>query len=113
MQGCWRGWRWGLLAGVMVLALAAPGLPGDAAADDSVLQEVADFQQQLESGLRARRPQEFAFIAVVVNHVEQGRLSREMVMGMFTWARERDFYRPFPHFQFGLRRRAAEVGVAL
>lgn len=82
-------------------------------ADAVTATRLADLKEQLELGLRARRPSEFAFIARVVTKVEAGELSLEMVIGVFHWARKRSSSRPFPHFEFGLRERAKKVGVNL
>ena len=82
-----------------------------AAQDDSGLQ-VADLKDQLEGGLKARLPREFAFIAHVVDKVESGDLPLEMVMGTFHWARRKRPY-PFPYFERALRLRAAQKGIDL
>jgi len=76
-------------------------------------QQVADLSQTLRSYLKCRRPVEFEFIDVVVAKVNQGLLPLPMVLSMMKWARERREDIPFPYFQEGLRRRAAELGVTL
>lgn len=78
----------------------------------------ADSQQPtlnetLRSALKCRRPAEFAFVDLVVAKVEQGQLPRALVLNMMQWARRRREDLPFPYFQEGLRRRAAELGVQL
>jgi hypothetical protein len=111
MQCCWL-----MLASILG---ANDNLPSSLATDtlptqaDFIAQAPSEFERQLQAGLKARRPVEFAFIAQVAQMVEQGQLPRTMVVGMFDWARERDSNRPFPHFEFGLRRRAATIGVSL
>lgn len=50
---------------------------------------------------------------LVVTKVEQGELPRSLVLNMMQWARRRREDLPFPYFQEGLRRRAAELGVQL
>ena len=67
---------------------------------------------QLEAGLRARLPSEFAFIDRVVTMVDQNRLPRDMVHSTFLWARNKKPY-PFPYFESGLRTRAAKQGIKL
>ncbi len=71
-----------------------------------------DLKQQLEKGLRARRPEEFAFIDRVVIMVYQGQLSRSLVNSTFDWARRKRPY-PFVYFQRGLIVRAARMGVTV
>jgi len=67
--------------------------------------------------LKARRPQEFAFVDLVTLKVKQGELKLELVLSMMQWAveraREKNSNIPFPYFQEGLRLRAKEVGVDL
>ena len=72
---------------------------------------VAELKDQLEKGLRARRPVEFAFIGRIVDLVEQRKLELKLVMGTFQWARKRDPFFPFPYFERAIRLRAARVGV--
>ena len=80
-------------------------------------QQVANLNETLRSVLRARRPQEFAFINLVTQNVQQGHLPLPLVLSMMKWATERAAQRhdkiPFPYFQEGLHRRAAEIGVDL
>lgn len=79
--------------------------------------QVADLKDQLEKGLKCRRPQEFAFVAAVVLKVEQGDLSRELVVGTFGYARKRankvGTKYAFPYFQRGLEERAKLAGTPL
>ena len=70
------------------------------------------FKKTLEAGLRARRPQEFAFIASVVAKVEDGTLPRSLVESTFFWARRQGRY-PVVYFEAGLRLRAKRIGVVL
>lgn len=71
------------------------------------------LKETLRSVLKCRRPEEFAFVDLVVTKVEQGELPRSLVLNMMQWARRRREDLPFPYFQEGLRRRAAELGVQL
>jgi hypothetical protein len=70
------------------------------------------LKKTLEAGLRARRPQEFAFLAIVAAKVEDGTLPRSLVESTFFWARRQGRY-PFVYFQAGLRERAKRIGVVL
>ena len=51
----------------------------------------ATLKKTLEAGLKARRPQEFAFLARVVAKVEDGTLPRSLVESTFFWARRQLF----------------------
>jgi hypothetical protein len=69
-----------------------------------------DLQTTLQTGLKARRPEEFAFISQVVDMVGDGTLPRSVVITSFLWARRHKPY-PFPYFEFGLQAQAAQLGV--
>jgi hypothetical protein len=91
----------GLTSGLALL----PPQPATAA-------QVADLQEQLEFGLKTRRPAEIAFIARVVTLVEQDRLPLALVKSTFQWARPKQ-PRPFPYFERAMRIRAARIGVQI
>ncbi|MCO6454116.1 MAG: hypothetical protein J5I93_02270 [Pirellulaceae bacterium] len=73
--------------------------------------QVANLKDTLEKGLKARRPEEFRFIARVVKLVEEDRLPLPLVLGTFKWARSRSSHVPYPYFKRGLEERAARIGV--
>ena len=74
---------------------------------------VADLQDQLESGLRARLPGEFAFIARVIARVEDKQLTTGEVKSVFQWARRKNKRIPFPYFERAMRIIAARKKVVL
>jgi len=67
----------------------------------------------LSKGLKARRPEEFAFVDRVVKMVNHRQLSREMVQSTFLWARKKSNDFPFVYFERGLKARARDAGVNL
>lgn len=71
------------------------------------------FKGQLEKGLKARRPSDFAFITTVIAKIDAGEISQKMVNETFDFARQKSTHYPFIYFQFALRKRAEKVGVAL
>jgi hypothetical protein len=71
-----------------------------------------DLKTSLEKGLRARRPVEFAFIASVVQMVDNGTLPQSLVETSFLWARKKQPY-PFPYFQQSLKVQAQKMGIGL
>ncbi len=77
--------------------------------------EVANLKDQLNSGLRARRPEEFRFIANIVQMTAQGRLPIKLVLSTFHYVRtkKKDDKFPFIIFERVLRIRAAEIGIRL
>ncbi len=88
---------------------AAVFLPrGTSAAD------VAPLVDQLKAGLKARKPSEHLFIERVGKLVEKRVLPVSMVLGIFSYARQKHSRYPFPYFQQALRIRAEkEFGVKL
>ena len=87
-------------AGRLAAAQSGPGTPG-----------VASLQQTLEDGLKARTPEEFAFIATVVDKVNAGELPVKLVDTTFQWARRKSH--PMQFFEQGLRARAKKAGILL
>ncbi len=71
-----------------------------------------DLKTQLEKGLKARRPVEFAYIAQIVKLVEDGDLPRSLVTSTFGWARKKQ-NRQLQYFQFALQARAKHLDVRL
>ena len=83
--------------------LAAP--PRDAATG-------LTLKETLEKGLRARRPQEFRFVARVALMVEQGDLPERTVKNTFQWARKKPKH-PFQYFERALIIQARKQGVVV
>ena len=96
----------GLVAGQTGLAAQQPNTP------PGVSGPAVDLRIQLEKGLKARLPREFAFIDHVVGMVDNNELPRDLVQSTFLWARVKKPY-PFPYFENGLRLRAAKRGITL
>lgn len=70
------------------------------------------YREQLEKGLKCRRPVEFEFVGRVVDLVDAGVLPRSLVDSTFDWARKkRD--KNVQYFEFALRTRAKKLGVDL
>ena len=118
--------RWSLLA---ILVLGSINLPAHAgnqevpvvagtvetASSLLLIVEVGDLKDQLEKGLKARRPAELAFIAHVVVLVETNKLPLPLVKSVFQWARKRGAKTnyPFPYFERALRIRAKKLGIII
>ena len=75
--------------------------------------QTADLSETLRFGLKCRRPLEFEFVALVVQKVEQKLLPRELVLSAMTYAQLRNKERPYPYFEFSMKKRAAAIGVQL
>ncbi|MBX7166075.1 MAG: hypothetical protein K1X74_06970 [Pirellulales bacterium] len=74
--------------------------------------QTTDLKTTLEKGLRARKPEDFVFIARVVALVENKTLPVTLVQSTYAWA-SRKPRTPFPYFQQALRIRAKRIGVTL
>lgn len=98
----------------LLLALCAPA--GAALPPTGVVRSTPAIQtslkDRLEKGLRARRPQEFAFVVQVVELVQTGSLPQTLVDKTFFWARAKRRH-PFQYFQWALTLRARMLGVSL
>ena len=70
------------------------------------------LKEQLETGLKARRPAEFAFIGRVVRLVDAGILPRRVVDGTFLWARGKRRH-PFQYFERAMKVRAKRFRIKL
>jgi hypothetical protein len=100
----------------MAAALAAPGFavaPAQASPAAETTQQIENLKQTLEQVLRARRQEEFDFIAKVVGLVDDGTLPRSMVESTLFWVRKKNPKRPFQYFEQALRVRAKAIGVEL
>ena len=101
-----------LLLVVLFAAQAATGAQTIGRRRSSSSARIATLKEQLESGLRARRPTEFAFIQRVVDQVDRGELPRSLVQSTFQWARRKKPY-PYPFFERALKIRAARLGIVV
>ena len=75
--------------------------------------EVISLEDQLKTGLKARRPEETEFIEEVARLVNTGKLPRKLVDSTFMWALRRRSNYPFPAFERALRLQADQLGVDL
>ncbi|MEX0676324.1 MAG: hypothetical protein WD063_04575 [Pirellulales bacterium] len=71
-----------------------------------------DLRTQLETGLMARRPEEFEYIGQIIELVEEGKLPRSLVTSTFAWAKQKPV-RKLQYFQFALQARARHLPVQL
>lgn len=73
--------------------------------------DVPNLKTTLERGLYARTPEQFEFIALVVELVEQDRLELKMVYSTFQWSRKYDKGRRYYYFEAAIRKRAGDLGI--
>ncbi|HUY93027.1 MAG TPA: hypothetical protein VMV10_30135 [Pirellulales bacterium] len=106
--------KWFALALIGAGLGSLPLLREPASADDIISTDVGttkvSLKVQLERGLRAMRPQDFAFIKVVLTRVNEGSLPQSLVEQAFLWARHKRAYR-VQYFEKVLRLLAQRQGV--
>lgn len=100
---------------IFLLAIAVSALPGTRTPAEEPVGggEVISLEDQLKTGLKARRPEETEFIDEVARLVNAGRLPRKLVDSTFMWAVRRRTNYPFPAFERALRLQADQLGVDL
>jgi len=69
------------------------------------------LKQQLEKGLKCRRPVEFEYVEHVVKLVAEEKLPIDTVNIAFAWSRKRNSYRPFVYFEAALTELAKREGI--
>jgi hypothetical protein len=77
------------------------------------LQSSFDLKKQLQTGLKARRPQDFTYIDTIVAKVENGTLPQSLVTQAFIFSRQQYSEYPIIYFQFTLKKLAGKAGIAL
>jgi hypothetical protein len=102
----------GRIATIALLLLILTRLEASDSLNGGGVTPKLDLKGQLEKGLFARRPVEFAYIAQVVAYVEAGVLPRSLVDTSFGWARQKSTRR-LQYFQFALRARAEKAHLNL
>jgi hypothetical protein len=96
----------------LCVSLAHAALAADPPPIDAGGVQGLTLKTQLEKGLKARRPVEFAYIDQIIQLVEQGALPRSMVTSTYLWAQRRSS-RQLQYFQFALAARAKHLNVKL
>lgn len=103
---------------IMALLAQAFAIPltvtrsGQAAIDTDNLDEL---ELTLKTALRARRPEDVAFIAKAVALVRNGTLPRELVEAAFVWVQKKKYKERYPAiwFERSLRALATRQGIAI
>lgn len=100
----------GLLVPVAVAAPKKPVIPPKKPVKTSPAVQVT-LTQQLQKGLKLRRPIEFEFVDGVVQMVDEDKLSIDTVNKAFAWSRQRNKFRPYVYFEASLIELAKRDGV--
>ena len=98
-----------LVMALMMGTLVASWFPMSSNAD------VANLRDQLEKGLKARLPADFAFVNTVVTMVENRQLPLDLVRSSFLWVRKNRSNKRYMMFYFEqvLRKRAKAKGIII
>ena len=105
--------QWLLMPLFTTIGAFVSGLWSNSTRSEAYAADVADLQETLENGLRARRRNEFAFIATVCQLVENDRMPRSEVMIAFRYSRKKRPFAPFPYFQGAAREFARRRGIRI
>lgn len=81
--------------------------------DEAPSRSAPTLEDRLTTGLKARRPEDVAYIGRVAELVRQGRLPEKMVGSTYTWAIRRRQSHPFPSFQRALDLQAGRLGIEI
>jgi len=98
-----------ILVTFSLLATPAVGL----GAEQPNATKAVSLEDQLKTGLRARSPEDVAFIKDVVSLVQRGELPAKLVNSTYIWAIQHQRKYPFPAFERALRIQADKLGVGL
>jgi hypothetical protein len=100
-----------ILAGILSLAVL-PSLVRPAAAEISPGEQIT-LRDTLEKGLRARTDRDRQYIGRVITLIDQQVLSRDLVLAVFSKARQHNPRVPLVPFRFMLGALAAKKGVEI
>ena len=99
-----------LLLAISTLAVPAAAVRAD---EPPAVGKRTALEDRLKTGLRARRPEEFAFIEDVARLVRIGRLPEKTVDSTYLWALKRQQKYPYPLFERAMRIQADRLGIDL
>ena len=68
---------------------------------------------RLNSGLKCRRSDEFAFVGQVSQRVRTGQIPEPLVLQTMQWSLKKNPRFPFFYFEFAVKKQAAALGVSL
>jgi hypothetical protein len=100
-----------LILAALLLGFTAP--VAAYAAEPAKVGTVLGLEDRLKTGLKARRPEEKAFLDDVARLVRAGELPVKLVDSTYLWALQRQQKFPYPLFERALRIQASRIGVEL
>ena len=109
------GWVPAVAAWILLATLAAGVDTGDDTGDpsESERKPVASIEDRLAIGLKAKRPEDVAYLKQVAGLVREGKLPAKVVDSTYLWALRRRQTFPFPSFRRALDLQAERLGVEI
>ena len=109
------GWVPAVAAWILLGTLAAGVDTGDDTGDasESERKPVASIEDRLAIGLKAKRPEDVAYLKQVAGLVREGKLPAKVVDSTYLWALRRRQTFPFPSFRRALDLQAERLGVEI
>ena len=102
-----------LASAILTACLCVAGSVAAPAAEPPGPRESTSLAERLKAGLKARLPQEFAYVDRVAALVEEGVLPVKLVDTAFAWARKKGVPYPFPYFRRVLEIQASLIGIEI
>ena len=102
-----------MLVGLAIAFLGPVPLGFESSVCGQTRYQQISLKQQLQFGLRARTPEEFAYIDTIVQLVETNVLPRDLVNMAFLWARKKKGRYPYPYFSRALVILAEREGIVI
>jgi hypothetical protein len=75
--------------------------------------KLPSLEDRLNSGLKCRRQDEFAFVGQVAQRVQTGKIPEALVLQTMQWSLKKNPRFPFFYFQFAVKKQASALGVTL
>lgn len=100
------------LTGILFFVAPATALVASEGGDDaSEAKSAASLEDRLTIGLKARRPEDVAWLERVAGMVREGRLPAKVVDSTYLWALRRRQAYPFPSFRRALELQTDRLGI--
>ena len=95
-------------------SLAAPhAFAADGGDEPAETRTAASIEDRLTIGLKARRPEDVAWLERVAGMVREGRMPAKVVDSTYLWALRRRQAYPFPSFRRALELQADRLGIEI
>lgn len=97
----------------LLSSLASPAFAADDGGEPAETKTAASIEDRLTIGLKARRPEDVAWLERVAGMVREGRMPAKVVDSTYLWALRRRQAYPFPSFRRALELQADRLGIEI